>query len=86
MSEVCHLGKPADAFYYNGNPEELRSLQAHGVAVNPKPNGICKALGMLARAEVETVVDSSGGTLVEKGDLIVHTPDFCRRGLREALK
>ncbi|MBU1067069.1 hypothetical protein KKE60_04750 [Patescibacteria group bacterium] len=84
MPEICDLGKPSDAFYYTGKPEQLRSLEGHGVALNPKPNGICKDLGMLAPAEVETVVDSSGGVLVEKGDLVVHTPDFCRRGLREA--
>lgn len=86
MSEVCDLGKSSDVFYYSGNPEDLRILEGHGVAVNPKPNGIGKALGMLARAEVETVVDSSGGVLVDKGDLIVHTADFCRRGRREANK
>ena len=88
----CALGKETAIFIYQGNRQQLEEWEGHGIALlyslenlQKEEYAYCKDIGCVF-ASCETLVSTTGGCSVAKGDIIVHNPRLCAVGIKRYLR
>ena len=75
----CDKGKESEAFYYKNML--THEFDGHGVGVWDKVDNCWKEIGCID-TETDICIGKSGGYFMQSDDIVVHTPENCRDGLR----
>jgi hypothetical protein len=79
---ICDKGKTSESFYWKGTEKELTEYNGHGLMVKTQGGGVDNGMVMFNSPGFATCMSGDGGMGLEKGDLIVHTPELCKEGIR----
>lgn len=78
----CDKGMVYCAFPYEGCKLVLKLFEGHGVALFRQPGSGMEAYGVIDY-NTETLIWGDGGSIINPGDILVHTADLCRAGLEK---